>query len=124
MFLIFGGLALLIAAVGLASTMAHTVSQRSHEIGIRMALGASPGAVRMQVVRESLRHAALGMVIGVVAALPLTQLLGSLLFGVTPEDPLTYFVVTLLLGAVALTAGYLPARRASSINPAQALRAE
>ena len=120
----FALLALTLASLGIYGVISYAVTRRTREIGIRMALGASPGAVRMQVVRESLRHAALGMVIGVVAALPLTQLLGSLLFGVTPEDPLTYFVVTLLLGAVALTAGYLPARRASSINPAQALRAE
>ena len=121
---IFGGSALLLAAIGIYSLMAYSVQQRTQEIGIRMALGAQPGTLRRMVLVQGMRLALIGVVIGIGAALGLTRLLASLLFGVQPRDPLVFTLVPILLIGVALLACYLPARRATRINPMEALRWE
>ncbi len=121
---IFGGSALLLAGVGIYGLMAYSVQQRTKEIGIRMALGAQPGALRGMVLRQGMRLALIGAVIGIATAFGLTRLLTSLLFGVQPHDPLVFIAVPVLLTAVALLACYLPARRATRINPLEALRWE
>ena len=120
----FGLLALLLANVGLYGVMAYSVSQRSREIGIRMALGAQQGEVFRWTLRRGLRLAFLGVFIGVAAALALTRLFASRLFGVGPTDPVTFMIVPLVLVAVALLACYLPARRATKVDPMMALRCE
>jgi ABC-type antimicrobial peptide transport system permease subunit len=104
--------------------MSYAVAQRTQEIGIRMALGAGARTVRTMVVRQVLWLAAIGVAIGLAGALALGRLATSVLVGTTPTDPLTLTVVALLLGGVALLAGYLPARRASRIDPVIALRIE
>jgi predicted permease len=122
LFGIFGLLAMLLASVGIYGVMAYMVSQRTNEIGIRMALGASPGEVVRMVVGQSMRLAFIGIAVGVLTALALTRLMGSLLFNVAPYDPLTFAAVSAILAAVALLAGWLPARRAARIDPLRALR--
>jgi macrolide transport system ATP-binding/permease protein len=119
---VFGVLALVLASVGLYGVMAYGVSQRTREIGIRMALGASERDVRGMVVRQGLMLAAGGVVIGLLAAFGLARFVTSLLFGVTGADPLTFGGVALMLLAVALVATYLPARKASRVDPVDALR--
>jgi predicted permease len=121
---IFGALALTLAAVGLYSVMAYAVSQRTHEMGIRLALGASPGELRRMVVASGLKVAAIGLAIGAAGAAAVSQLLTTLLNGVSPTDPLTFAVVLATLTAVAFVAAFLPARRASSVDPIVALRYE
>ena len=118
----FAGLALVLASVGLYSVIAYSVAQRTHEIGIRMALGARSGDVLRMVVGEGLGLAAVGTVIGLGLALALTRLLRSLLFEVKPGDPMTLAAVVLGLLAVSLLASYIPARRAASVDPMVALR--
>jgi predicted permease len=120
----FGLLALVLAAVGIYGVIAYTTRQRTREIGIRMALGAQRLQVLQLVLRQGLRLTALGLAIGLALSLAFTRLLGSLLFGVTPTDLLTFAGVTLLLSAVALGACYLPARRATSVDPMVVLRYE
>jgi len=120
----FGVLAALLAAIGMYGVMAYAVARRTHEIGIRLALGAQPVSVLWLVLRAALRLALIGMVIGLGGALLATRLISSLLFGLTPTDPLTIGLATLLMLAVAALAGYLPARRASRIDPMVALRVE
>jgi predicted permease len=120
----YGMLALLVAAVGLYGSMAYTVARRSREIGIRRARGARAPAVLGQVLREAGRLAALGVLIGMLVALPAGRLLRSQLFGVSPSDPVTLVVVGLVLGAVSLAAAYVPARRATRVDPVLALRVE
>jgi predicted permease len=120
----FGLLGLLLASVGLYGIVAYHVAQRSREIGVRMALGARAADVLRMVVRQGLTLVALGMVIGLVAAFALTRLLSGLLFGVSAADPVTYLGVVLLLGGIALLATYFPARRASRVDPMEALRTE
>ena len=115
-------LALLLSAVGIYGVLSYVVAQRRSEIGIRMALGARTGAVQAMVVRQSLDVAAIGLIVGLVAALATTRLLSTLLFGVTPTDPLALAAATLLLLALAAIASYGPARRASRVDPAEALR--
>ena len=121
---IFASLALLLAAIGIYGLMAYSVQQRTQEIGIRMALGASAQDVRKMVVRQGMALALAGVIIGVTAALGVTRLMASLLYGVTPKDPIAMTSVALLLVGVALAATYLPARRASQMDPVESLRYE
>ena len=120
----FGGLAALLATIGLYGVIAYAVSRRTHEIGIRMALGADRGAVIAMIVRESSRLVGVGLVIGVVLALAATRATRALLYGLAPHDPLTFVMAVGLLGAAALLASLLPARRASRVDPMVALRDE
>lgn len=121
---IFAVAAVVLAAVGLYGIMASAVSQQQRELGIRMALGATPGDVRMMVLRQALAVAGVGIALGLAGALAATRALTSMLFGITPSDPATLGGVSLLLLAIAAGAASIPARRATSIDPARALRAE
>jgi predicted permease len=121
---IFGAVALLLAAIGIYALMAYSVEQRTQEIGIRMALGADRAAIRKLVVWQGMRLAILGVVLGVGAAFGLTRLIASFLFGVKTWDPAVFVAVPLILAGVALLAVWLPARRASRLDPNQALRME
>jgi putative ABC transport system permease protein len=121
---IFGGLALALAAVGIYSVMAYAVEHRSREIGIRMAMGARAADVLKMVISQGMRLALLGVALGLGAALALTQLMKRLLFGVAAADPLTYGVIALLLTLVALLACWVPARRATKVDPIIALKCE
>ena len=115
---------MLLAAIGLYGVMAHAVARRVREIGIRMALGARTGEVRWLILRESALLVGLGAAIGLPAALASTKLVESFLFGLTPQDPMTIALsVVVLLGITAL-AGYIPARRATRVDPMVALRYE
>lgn len=120
----FAVLALTLAAVGIYGLMAYTVVQRRREIGIRLAIGATPANVLRLVVSQSARVAVIGVAIGLAGALALTRVMSTLLFDVSPLDPLTFAVAALLLFGVAALATYLPARRAASIDPQSAIRAE
>ncbi len=121
---LFGGLALVLAAVGIYGVISYAVSLRTHELGIRMALGAARGDVLRMVLRQGLTLLATGLAVGFVASLALTRFLTSLLFQVRPIDLATSLAVTVVLAAVALLANYLPARRASQVDPMVALRYE
>jgi predicted permease len=120
----FGVLALLLACVGLYGVMSYGVARRTNEIGIRMALGAQGRSVLWLVLREALLLVGIGLVVGVLASLAVTKTAAALLYELKPNDPLTIAGATLLLGAVALVAGYLPARKASKVDPLIALRYE
>jgi putative ABC transport system permease protein len=120
----FAVFALILASLGIYALISYSVHQRTQEIGIRMALGASARDVQVRILVQTLTLAAIGITIGTAASLALVQGAGSLLFGVTPRDPGTFAAMLLVLTTVAMVAGYLPARRASRIDPMVALRAE
>ena len=120
----FAGIALIIAALGIYGVISYTVSQRTRELGIRIALGAQRDRVLQLVIRQGLRLTLLGIAVGLVAAYVLTRVIASLLFGVAPADPATFGGVALVFLAIAWLASYLPARRAASVDPIIAMRAE
>ncbi len=124
MLAIAGGMALLLGVVGIYGVISYSVSQRTRELGIRMALGAPRAAVKGMVVRHGVWLAAIGVGIGLAAAAAVTRLMASLLFGIAPIDPLTYLAVSAVLVGAAAGASYLPAHRAAAIDPTEALRAE
>jgi ABC-type antimicrobial peptide transport system permease subunit len=121
---IFGGIALVLAAIGIYGLMAYSVAQRTQEMGIRMALGADRAAIRRLVVWHGMKLTGTGVVLGVAAAFGLTRLMASLLFGVKTWDPAVFVTVPVILTAVALMAVWLPATRASRLDPMQALHVE
>ena len=119
--LIFGGVALLLASIGLYASMAHSVSQRTQEIGIRMAVGATEHRIHRLAFGQGLRQLAIGLVIGLAGAFAVTRVLTSALVEVSPSDPVTYGIATMVLSAAAAFGCLIPARRAMHVNPIVAL---
>jgi ABC-type antimicrobial peptide transport system permease subunit len=124
MLAIAASMALLLGVVGIYGVIAYVVSQRRREIGIRAALGAQHGELKRIFVRHGLALAGVGVAIGLGAAAGLTRLMSTLLYGISPLDPITYAVVPVILVIATLLASYLPARRAASVDPVEALRSE
>jgi putative ABC transport system permease protein len=120
----FAGLALTLAAIGIYSVLSYSVKRRINEIGIRLALGAHSSSVLRMVIVEAMKPTLLGLSIGVVAALAFGRVMSSIIYGVTPGDPLTFVAVCVLLAAVALLASVIPAYRATLVDPMVALRYE
>jgi len=121
---IFASIALALCLIGLYGVIAYSVSRRTHEIGIRLALGAEARAVERLVLAQGIRLVATGIVAGLTGAFALTRALSSLVYGVSVTDPVTFAGIAMLLGAVALLACYLQARRAAKVDPMAALRCE
>jgi putative ABC transport system permease protein len=121
---VFGALALVLGAIGVYGVLAYSVAQRTHEIGIRMALGARGGDVLRMILAQGARIAGAGVVIGILASFGLTRLMTNLLFSVSPADPATFAAVAIVLVLVALLASYIPARRTLRVDPMIALRHE
>ena len=121
---IFSALALLLAVAGIYGVMSYAVAQRTHEIGVRVAMGAQTGAILKLVVAHGMKLVAGGIALELAASLSLTRLMAKMLFGVSAADPLTFIVITLLLAFVALLACWIPARRAAKVDPMTALRFE
>jgi putative ABC transport system permease protein len=121
---IFGASALILAAIGIYGLMAYSVQQRTQEMGIRMALGADRGRIRNLVVWQGMRLTIAGTIIGIAAAFAVTRFIASFLFGVKPYDPIVFVAVPVILSVVALFAVWLPATRASKLDPMQSLRVE
>jgi ABC-type antimicrobial peptide transport system permease subunit len=121
---IAGAMALALGVIGIYGVISYTVTQRRREIGIRVALGAQQADVRQMFVRYALSLAGIGAVIGLLAAAGLMRLMKSLLYGISPVDPITYAAVSLILIAAAVLASYLPARRAAAVAPIEALRSD
>jgi putative ABC transport system permease protein len=122
LFVLFGGLGLLLATIGIYGVMAYTVQQRQHEIGVRVALGASPRSVIAMMVRRGVSLSFIGIAIGMVLAFSGAGLMQKLLFGVPPHDAATFVAIALILAGVGVLAAYLPARRAARVDPVSALR--
>ena len=120
----FAALAALLAAVGIYGVMSYTVNQRTHEIGIRIALGAQAGDIFRLIIGQGMRVVMIGLLLGLLCAIALTRWIESLLFEVRATDSLTYLVIVLLLAGTSLIACYLPARRATKTDPMAALRCE
>jgi ABC-type antimicrobial peptide transport system permease subunit len=121
---IFGIVALVLAAIGIYGVMAYSVAQRTQEMGIRIALGAGRGAIQKLVVWHGMKLAILGVAVGLAAAFALTRLMASLLFGVRAWDPAAFLLAPIILAVVALIAVWLPAHRASKVDPIETLRTE
>jgi putative ABC transport system permease protein len=124
MLTIAGAMALVLGVIGIYGVIAYSVAQRTREMGIRLALGARPGALKTMFVRHALALAGAGVAVGIGAAMGLSRLMASLLYGISALDPITYLAAPVLLAAATVFASYLPARRAAAVDPVDALRAE